>query len=90
MYTEQGTCFSSPSDKEVGGLQSAIPASGASNQTRIARRRAEEERGDMPFVSERRRSRRTPERDQGERSEQLGTAPGDGDTNQRKCTAHNR
>jgi hypothetical protein len=30
---------------------------------RIARRRAEEERGDMLFVAERRRSRRNPERD---------------------------
>jgi hypothetical protein len=53
-----------------------IAASGASDQTerdpqraeravesRIARRCAEEKRGDMLFVPERRRSRRAPERD---------------------------
>jgi hypothetical protein len=50
-----------PSD-EVGGLQSAIRSERSEQSTRIARRRAEEERGDMLFVPER-RSRRTPKRD---------------------------
>ena len=35
MYASEGTCLSSANDDEVGGHQSAIAASGASNQTRV-------------------------------------------------------
>jgi hypothetical protein len=58
--------FSFLSDDEVGGLESAIRAERAQRvrqSTRIALRRAEEERGDTHFVSERRRSRRARKRD---------------------------
>jgi hypothetical protein len=44
----------------------------------------------MLLVPERRRSRRIPERDPRERSEQLDTAPGDGNAHQRQRTADNR
>jgi len=52
------TLLSPASDDEQGGFKAQNAASGASNQTRIARRRAEEEGADTPFVGERRRSRR--------------------------------
>jgi hypothetical protein len=62
-----------PSD-EVGGLQSAIRSERSEQSTRIARRRAEEERGDMLFVPERRRSRRTPKRDPQRAERAINTA----------------
>jgi hypothetical protein len=51
----EGTCFSSPSDDERGGYKARSAwsePSERSNQIRIARRRGEEEGGDMLFVAE--------------------------------------
>jgi hypothetical protein len=55
LRRREGTCFSSPSDDEVGGYNARSARSEhseRSNQTRIARRRAEEEGGDILFVPE--------------------------------------
>jgi len=61
LRRSEGTRFSSRSDDEVGGTKARSgrsERSERSNQAGIARRRAEEERGDTLFVRERRRSRR--------------------------------
>ena len=58
MYTSERPRFLSASDDEVGGCEARSARSERSNQTRIARRRAEEEGGDTLFILERRRSRR--------------------------------
>src|SRR5687767_15237994 len=67
--TNEQTCFSSVSERGRQRLQSAIRASGASNQTLlqqlkaqlrasgIAHRRTEEERAERSFLSERQRRR---------------------------------
>jgi hypothetical protein len=50
LRRREGTCFSSPSDDEVGGCQARSGWSELgerNNQARIARRCAEEEGGDM-------------------------------------------